>query len=83
MNVKNNVKSITILTVLVLLLTSCGKRNDRNGRPRGTPTEAIEACEGKAAGDSVRFTGRRGETMDAICQEVEGQLVAVPEKMRR
>ena len=51
------------------------------GRPQGPPPEAIEACEGMAVGDAVSFTGRQGETLEATCQEIEGQIVAVPEGM--
>ncbi len=50
-----------------------------SGRPKGPPSEAIAACKDKSAGDSVEFTGRRGETLKATCQEVDGQLVAVPD----
>ena len=40
------------------------------------------ACEGKDVGDSVEFTGRRGETLTATCEERNDQLVAVPEGRR-
>ncbi|MDO6461200.1 hypothetical protein Q4485_10875 [Granulosicoccaceae sp. 1_MG-2023] len=48
-------------------------------RPSGPPPEAFTACEGKSAGDAVSFSGRGGETMEAVCAEHDGQLVAVPE----
>jgi len=48
-------------------------------RRKEPPKEAFEACEGKAAGDTVEFTGRRGETITATCEEQDDQLVAVPE----
>lgn len=84
MNVTNSLKVITVLTLLVLMpLTACGKGNDKRGGAQGPPPEAIEACEGKSAGDNVSFSGRRGETLNATCEEVEGQLVAVPEGMRQ
>ena len=84
MTIKNSLKAITVSTLLVLMpLTACGKGNDRGGRPQGPPPEAIEACEGKAVGDAVSFTGRRGESLEATCQEYEGQLIAVPDNKRR
>lgn len=50
------------------------------GGRKGPPPEAITACKGKQAGDSVEFTGRRGETVEATCKEIDGQLAAVPNK---
>jgi len=49
------------------------------GRPQGPPPEAIEACQDKSVGDSVEFKGRRGESIEATCQERDGQLAAVPD----
>ena len=49
-------------------------------RRKEPPKEAFEACEGKKAGDNVEFTGRRGETITATCEEQDDQLVAVPER---
>ncbi len=79
-------RSIIVKTVCVLMLasvvpmTSWAYGGGRDGdRPKGPPAEAIEACEGKKAGDSVEFTGRRGETLSATCEERRGQLAAVPE----
>lgn len=84
MNVKKGLKVMTVFTLLALMpMTACGKGNDKGGRSQGPPPEAIEACEGKSPGDSVSFSGRRGETLNATCEEVEGQLVAVPEGMRQ
>jgi hypothetical protein len=74
-----NINGLTVTTVLAVLLlipiTGCAKGN---GRGQGPPPEAIEACEGKEAGDSVTFTGRQGETLETTCQEIDGQLVAAP-----
>lgn len=68
------------MAILVLLpITACAAGNDsKNNRPQGPPPEAISACENKQAGDSVEFTGRRGETLEATCKEINGQLAAVP-----
>ena len=75
-------KSIICLLVLVSLIpvASWASGNDGKGQRRnGPPPEAFEACEGKDVGDSVEFTGRRGETLTATCEERNDQLVAVPE----
>ena len=77
---KNNVLTVTTIlaTLLLMPIAGCAKGN---GRDQGPPPEAIEACEGKEVGDSVTFTGRRGESLEATCQEIDGQLVADPEGM--
>lgn len=71
-----------ILALICLTLTPAAAYSAASGRPHKPPQEAINACQDKAAGDSVEFIGRRGETLKAICQEIEGQLVAVPEGMK-
>lgn len=81
----SKMKTFICLLVLVSLVpvASWASGNDGKGKQRnGPPPEAFEACEGKNAGDSVEFTGRRGETLTATCEERNGQLVAVPEGMR-
>ncbi|BCR06310.1 hypothetical protein DESUT3_33790 [Desulfuromonas versatilis] len=72
---------LALITGLICLMPMVAFAADQQGqgRPKGPPPEAIAACEGKSAGDSVEFTGRRGDTLKATCQEVEGQLVAVPD----
>ena len=55
-------------------------RMDGN-RPKGPPPEAMEACNGKSVGDSVVLTSPRGKSMKATCQEIDDQLVAVPDNM--
>ena len=70
--------AITTLTAVA----ACADSNRGGGpgdRPQGPPPEAIKACEGKVEGDSVTFSGRRGESIEATCQTVQDQLVAVPE----
>ncbi len=74
---------VMALLSLVPMTALAGNNNGQDGRRQGPPPEAIEACEGKQAGDSVEFTGRRGETLKATCEERDGQLVAVPENMPR
>jgi len=79
---KSKTKVIICLLVMVSLVpvVSWASGNDGKGKRRNDPPpEAFEVCEGKAAGDSVEFTGRRGETLTATCEEQNDQLVAVPE----
>jgi hypothetical protein len=47
------------------------------GQRRSPSPEAIAACNGKAAGDTVTFAGRRG-TMTGVCQDNGGVLAARP-----
>ncbi|MGZ3183642.1 MAG: hypothetical protein ACXU8N_14490 [Telluria sp.] len=42
---------------------------------RGPPPEAIEACKGKQAGDSVTIKTPRGDTLTGTCQ-----LVFMPQR---
>jgi len=48
------------------------------GKPPGPPPEAIAACAGKAAGASVSFIGRRGETVNGTCEKIGDVLAARP-----
>ncbi|TKB24806.1 hypothetical protein FCL47_16315 [Desulfopila sp. IMCC35006] len=73
-------KAALLMAILVLFpIAGCAAGDDaNNNRRQGPPPEAISACAGKQAGDSVEFTGRRGETVKATCREMNGQLAAVP-----
>lgn len=75
-NVLSTMVFLLALTILLPTIASAGQ-----GRPQGPPPEAIEACEGKSVGDSVEFSGRRGESIEATCQEKDGLLAAVPDNM--
>ncbi len=74
-------KGILLMAMLIFIpLTGCASGDgSSNNRRKGPPPEAITACEGKQVGDSVEFTGRHGETLEATCQEIDGQLAAAPE----
>jgi hypothetical protein len=50
-----------------------------SGRHMGPPSEAVEACKDKSEGDKVEITNPRGEKMNAVCKQLHGQLVAMPE----
>lgn len=74
-------KAALLMAIMMILLpiTGCAtSEGPGNSRRQGPPPEAVSACEGKQAGDSVEFTGRRGETVQATCKEMNGQLAAVP-----
>lgn len=81
-----SLKGIVLLAFLIFMPLVAFAQSHENGsgdRPQGPPPEAIAACKDKKAGDTVTFDGRRGESVKATCQEVEGKLVAVPEEMGR
>lgn len=48
------------------------------GKPHGPPPEAIAACNGKAAGATVSFIGRRGDTITGTCEKIGDVLAARP-----
>ena len=81
---RQEIMKVTLALVLLPLftMTGCAKEKYHQHRRRQRPpAEAIQACEGKQVGNRVEFTGRNGETIKASCQEINGQLVAVPEGM--
>lgn len=75
------IKTCIILVIFALpsVVTIAYSKDDDSRRRQGPPPEAVKACEGKNVGDTTSFTGRQGETLTAICKEIEGQLAAVPE----
>ena len=50
---------------------------------QGPPAEAFTACEGKTAGDKSSFKTPNGESISGQCLEQNGQLVLVPDNLRR
>jgi len=69
-------KKIIALSVCMLLLPIAAMATTK--APAAPSKAAIEACVGKAAGDAVKVAGKKkGEMIDATCQDVKGQLVAV------
>ena len=79
---KNKLKKIVFLLVIFTLapiVTTANSNSEDRRRPQGPPPEAIKACEGKNPGETTTFKGRRGELLTATCEEIEGQLAAVPE----
>jgi hypothetical protein len=67
--------------LLITLATTAAAQGQSSGggggQRRAPPPEAVAACNGKAAGDTVTFTGRRG-TMTGVCEEIGGVLAARP-----
>ena len=47
---------------------------------RTPPQAAIDACKGKAEGAPVSFVGRQGNTVQGLCHNLNGTLVAAPER---
>ena len=43
------------------------------------PQEAIEACASSSENSQVSFETPRGDTLEATCKMIEGELVAVPD----
>jgi hypothetical protein len=74
-------KKTLFLLSLTVCTTAClaQDRQDQRERPRQPPQEAIDACTDQEESAEVTFSGRRGETLSATCQRIDGQLVAVPE----
>jgi len=69
-------KKIIALSACMLLLPMATLATAKKS---AAPSKAaIEACVGKAAGDAVQMAGKKkGSMIDATCQDVKGQLVAV------
>jgi hypothetical protein len=75
-------KKLVFIWAVALLVTnsvwaSTGL-NERAGRHK-PPQEAIDVCKDKSEGAAVEITTARGDTIKAICRQINGQLVAVPE----
>ena len=73
-------------TCLFLLIASPLVLAESEGRPKGPPPEAIQACKNKALGDEVTFTSRRGDEITANCQTLpddDSLLVAVPKNHKK
>ncbi len=60
-------------------LAAMPKNMGKGGRPMGPPPEAVTACTGKSAGDSVSFKTADGKSLSGTCHEVDGKLAAMPE----
>lgn len=76
---------ITLTVAALLLGAGSGwafgpEGGEKKMRGKRAPEEAIAACREHVAGDAVTFANRRGVKMEAVCREIDGRLIAVPEK---
>ncbi|MBB1427468.1 MULTISPECIES: hypothetical protein [Shewanella] len=69
-------KPIYIGVLSFMLLASFAA--NANPHDRKPPKEAVEACANSAENDQVSFDTPRGDTLEATCQIIDGELVAVP-----
>ncbi|MCL1113139.1 MULTISPECIES: hypothetical protein [Shewanella] len=66
----------TLLLSLSLVASASALANPPGGKP---PQEAIEACASSSENSQVSFETPRGDTLEATCKMIEGELVAVPD----
>ena len=71
---------VAVIALVGMISINASASNDSDKRP-GPPPEAFAACKGKAVGDAVTFAGRDGEKLEAVCKEIQGKLVAAPDRM--
>lgn len=78
--------NIVIVLLVLLILTPvdvfAADDDGQGNHYQGPPPEALSACLGMQAGDTVVFPGEN-ETITALCLEHNGQLIAVPEPMNQ
>ncbi|MBU2885490.1 hypothetical protein KO507_06925 [Gilvimarinus agarilyticus] len=70
-------KIAVCLGTLALLATTVASAAPGQGRGK-PPQEAFDACIDKVEGDSVQIETPHGDTLEAICKEMEDGLVGVP-----
>ncbi len=74
-------RTLGILAIVAMIpasgLAFGGPRD--GGRQMGPPQEAIDACAGKATGDTVEFTTPGGDAVTGTCRQIRDKLIAVPE----
>ncbi len=73
-----------IVVSLLLMGSTLVMAEELGGPPPGHgnmkhPPEAIEACKDINEGTEVEITTPRGDKVKAVCKQIDGQLVAVPE----
>ncbi|NVN99973.1 MAG: hypothetical protein HXX17_11665 [Geobacteraceae bacterium] len=76
-----NKESLSIGLIVMFLLGGVSAWGADPERGRKPPQEAFDACKGKSAGDTVSIITPRGDTLTAVCRQLDGQLVAMPDKM--
>ncbi len=85
MHLKKTFSSLLLSTLLVsTTMTAVTFADDMDMPPagppkhQGPPPEFFEACKGKAAGDSVTLETPHGDTIKAVCEQKDDQLIARP-----
>jgi len=76
------IKKTALVLALAAMVPAAGFAfggNWGNGKSKGPPQEAIDACASLSEGDTVQFTSPRGDTVSGICRDIRGGMVAVPE----
>ncbi|GFD67121.1 hypothetical protein [Alteromonas sp. KUL106] len=72
-----------VSTVILMTIILNALSHAQDDRRKGPPREAKEACANKSEGDAITFESRRDGPIDASCQLIEDELVAVPENHRQ
>ncbi|QWV94646.1 hypothetical protein KP004_05540 [Geomonas oryzisoli] len=67
-------------TALLAAQAYASTGSDTVEQGRRPPQEAFDACRGKSAGATVTMTTPRGDAIEAVCREIGGAMVAVPER---
>ena len=71
-----------VLATLITVDTATAQPGGEDGKRRGPPAEAIEACSDKSEGATCGFSGRRGEALEGTCFAPPGdgnELACKPE----
>ena len=80
---RHHLTSLAVLIAMTMLVAvtswGSGRPQEPPGR-KGPPQEAIDACKDKSDGATVEIATPRGDTIKATCKQINGQLVAVPER---
>jgi len=77
-----SISLVSLICLFMFLGTTFAQQKPQQQSQRGgggPPQEAIDACDGKNDGDSVTFVSLRGDSITGTCQDIQGQMVAVPE----
>jgi hypothetical protein len=84
MSLTKTIGSITAMAILAASLTSAhanAEPDQRSGKRRGPPPEAIAACADQTEGAACSFSGRRGE-VEGLCfapPQDQAELACAPE----
>ena len=84
MSLTKSIRSITAMAILAAALTSTyasAEPDQRSGKRRGPPPQAIEACADQSEGAACSFSGRRGEVVGSCIAppQDKDELACAPE----